>query len=107
MKPEPVVPPSEEIKLKRQAMGATPRQFAQMLGLRDSELSADRVVEYEKGRKSPTPAQLIKLAKLPYSPPLKSDNTRVKFQFIERLQDHICRKFWGCATWRYHKNIIR
>lgn len=83
MKPEPVVTPSEEIKLKRQAMGATPRQFAQMLGLRDSELSADRVVEYEQGRKSPTPAQLIKLAKLPYSPPLKSDNTRVKFQFID------------------------
>ena len=50
MKPEPVVTPSEEIKLKRQAMGATPRQFAQMLGLRDNELSADRVVElaYEK-----------------------------------------------------------
>ena len=83
MKSEPIVTPSEEVRLKRQAMGATPRQFAQMLGLRDSEVSSDRILDYEKGFKSPTPAQLIKLSKLPYIPPLKSDNRSVKFQFID------------------------
>ena len=83
MTPAQILTPSEEIRLKRHAMGATPRQFAQMLGMRDSEVSADRILDYEKGRKSPTPAQLVKLSKLPYAPPLKTETTSHKFQFID------------------------
>lgn len=83
MNKEIFLTPNEELRQKRIASGADPRQFATMLGLRDNDSGASRILDYEAGLKSPTPAQLKRLSKLPMCPPLRQENKISTFRFID------------------------
>ncbi len=78
-----IVPPSEEVSKKRTALGASPIQFAAILGLRANEASAEKIVHYEAGLKYPTESQIKKLSKLPFDPPFKQVPNNFKFRFID------------------------
>ncbi|MDB2422736.1 DNA (cytosine-5-)-methyltransferase [Paracoccaceae bacterium] len=75
--------PEDEITQKRAALGANSEQFAMMLGLRLNPASGDKVLAYEAGRIEPTEAQLKKLAKLPFVPPMRPSPQESKFTFID------------------------
>ena len=72
-----------EIKLKRRALGATPKQFASFLGLKPTEANAEKIMAYERGEACPTVAQCKKLASLPSEPPFSSIDAVGAFTFID------------------------
>ncbi|MDP4743755.1 MAG: DNA (cytosine-5-)-methyltransferase [Porticoccaceae bacterium] len=72
-----------EIKLKRRALGATPKQFASFLGLKPTEANAEKIMAYERGEACPTVAQCKKLAALPSEPPFSSRDAVGAFTFID------------------------
>lgn len=72
-----------EIKLKRRALGATPKQFASFLGLKPTEANAEKIMAYERGEACPTVAQCKKLAALPSEPPFSSIDAVGAFTFID------------------------
>lgn len=74
---------SEEIKVKREALGATPKQFAAFLGLKPTEANAEKILAYERGDASPTAAQCKKLTALPSEPPFRPRASDGAFKFID------------------------
>lgn len=74
---------ADEVALKRKAMGANLSQFAAMIGLRPTVENEQKIAAYELGTQKPTPAQINRLSRLPFEPPMKKNKAQIRFKFID------------------------
>ena len=72
---------TELVKAKREGLGLTHFEFAELLGLKDD--GEKIVLSWEHGEKRPSPAKLIILNQIQNTLPFKFKNTKPLFKFID------------------------
>lgn len=72
---------AELVKAKRERLGISQKQFAELAGL--GEVGERTVRGWENNEHSPTPTALKRVEKIPENPPFKRPATKPKFRFID------------------------
>lgn len=73
--------PAEMIKSKRESLGLTQKEFAELIGLKDH---GDRTVSgWERGEHQPSHSKLRFIEQIETSVPFKSDHSETNFSFID------------------------
>ena len=72
---------AELVKAKRERLGISQKQFAELAGL--GEVGKRTVRGWENNEHAPTPTALKRLEKIPENPPFKRPATKPKFRFVD------------------------